>query len=180
MKARRSRLWSSSTNKHSLPLTEQHLAVDHRDRHRRLAHQQLPNVGMSVDELVLLEVLGTDLVIVVLVVGILCHERVDGPAVVVEEPGLRLVDDHRRGGVRRIHRHLAVPHTRSTDDVTHELGEIVEVVRALCGEVDGLSANGGRDRFGQNHEGTLGRPGRLPYRLVFHNDDSKRDSRPKR
>ena len=83
-----------------LPLAEQDLAVDHGDGDRGLTDEQLAHMRMAVDVLVLFEVLGPDAVIVVLVVLVFRNDGVDGSAEVVEEAGLRLVDDERGRCVR--------------------------------------------------------------------------------
>jgi hypothetical protein len=71
-----------------LPLPEENFTVDDRNSHRRLTHEHLPAVGVPIDELILLEILGAHGVVVVLVVDVLGHDPADESPEVVEEPGL--------------------------------------------------------------------------------------------
>ena len=100
----------------ALPLAEKHLAVDHRDRYWRLTDHQLPDMRMAVDELILLEVLGTDRMIVVFVVDPFGNSLLDVAAVVVQESRLRLIDDDGRRRVRGVDRDVSVSHVASSHD----------------------------------------------------------------
>lgn len=82
-----------------LPLTEKHLTIDNRDRHRRLARDELPDVRVTVDELIFLEVLRPHIVVIVLVVDVARNNAFDGPTEVVEETCLGFVDEY---GGRRV------------------------------------------------------------------------------
>jgi len=77
---------------HSLPLAEEDLTINNRDGDRWLADDELAHVSVTIDELVLLEVLGSNRVIVVLVVDTLRDRFLDRPSVVVEESGFGFVD----------------------------------------------------------------------------------------
>ena len=89
-------------DKHDLlPLPEKNLTLDHGQRDRRLPRQQLSTVGMAVDKLVLLDVLGPHFEVVMLVVRVLGYDGSNQLPEVVEEAGLCLIDDQGRRGVRR-------------------------------------------------------------------------------
>ena len=72
---------------HALPLSEKDFSVDDWNRYRWLARQELADMSVTVDELILLKVLGPNLVIVMLVIDISRHEALDGPSEVIEKTG---------------------------------------------------------------------------------------------
>jgi hypothetical protein len=99
-------------------LTEENLTVNDRNSDRRLAYQQLATMRMTVDELIFLEVLSADGMIVMLVVCVLGNEVADETAIVVEETGLRLVDNDRCGRMWAIYSHLSVTNPGARHNVT--------------------------------------------------------------
>jgi len=137
-----------------LPLTKQHFTIDNRDGDRWLPNHHLTTVGVTVDKLVFLQVFGAHRVIIVFVVGILWHQCVYHPPEVIEKTGLGFIHHNCRSCVRAIDSYLAVPNTRSFNDLARYIGDVPKF-HGLCGcEMESLGPNGRLSRFRKNRERT--------------------------
>ena len=130
------------TEQDALPLAQKHLPVNNRHSYRGLPNHHLPAMGMAVDELVFLEILSTNRVVIVLVIGVFRNKIPHETSEIVEEAGLRLV--HNDGGCRvwAVDRDLAVTDPGSSDDLAGEIGDVPEFHRFRRCEVKSLSPNG--------------------------------------
>ena len=115
-------------------------------------------MGVTVDVLVLLQVLGAEFVIVVLVVAIGRHHAFDDPAVVVEKARLRLVEENGGSGVRRVDRHLTVADIAAGNDFADEVADIPEFAAVVRREMHYFGADARTLRLGQDGEGAFGCP----------------------
>ena len=152
---------------HPLPGAQQQLAVDHRDGRRGAAHQHLAAVSVAVEQLVFLDVLGPQLVIVVLVVALDGDRFLDEAAEVVEEAGFGLVDHHRGGGVEAVHGDLAVTHAGAGHYLACPVGEIPELDAARGVEVEHLGADAGLGGGGEEGRRSLRPAQGAPGAQVF-------------
>lgn len=122
----------------SLPLTEDELPVDDWHGQRTGAGDHLTHMGVSVDELVFLQILGAKVVIVVLVVDLCRHDPIEGREEIVVKARLYFVDGDRRGGVRSRDRHLAMADGRLANQLTHILRDIEKLPTSLAIKVEDL------------------------------------------
>jgi len=137
--------------KDSLPLAEKDFTVDNGHRNGRLARQELTDMGVTVDELVLLEVLCTKCMVVMLVIGIARNKTINRTPKVVEETSLRFIDQHGCRRVRRVHNHLTVRYPGSFHNPAHDIGDIPELGGGGRRDMERFGPDRGCGGYSENH-----------------------------